>query len=112
MLQIAMPIVTSHTEVSDEFWLDSKQLRTKVVQQREGVMIYLIGLVFTVAWLWLIVIAFKSDSTVWGSCHDFVSSRVFRVRNSALERILGSFCYVARRNWTNVHIISRGHRKI
>ncbi len=29
-------------------------------------MIYLIGLLSTVAWVWLIVIAFKNDSTVWG----------------------------------------------
>lgn len=29
-------------------------------------MIFIVGLLLTVAWIWLIVIAFKSDSIIWG----------------------------------------------
>ncbi|MFT5425676.1 MAG: hypothetical protein ACI9ZT_000608 [Gammaproteobacteria bacterium] len=29
-------------------------------------MIFLCGILFTVAWVWLIVIAFKSDQMIWG----------------------------------------------
>jgi len=29
-------------------------------------MIYLIGILSTIAWIWLIVVAFKNDAIVWG----------------------------------------------
>ncbi len=71
-------------------------------------MLFLSALLFLVAWVWMIVTAFKSDQVVWGGGNDFIFPGALPVRYPALEQSDHPVYHAADINRPDVHNIAPG----